>query len=305
MSQITWDFVKKNDISKLVTDFNSVLKYRYNIKCNHLIENIEILTDKKEYQDLLLEKYNLEGEKGKKLLLYYVSIEDKSKSKGYVYYSNTEIIAFVFGYSFGYLKTVISGLVSLYLRKFNFFPIHGAVFSIDDKSVLIIGSSGAGKSYSLIQSLSKYGQNRKVKVLTDDWAFLKYENKSLVAKVIDNSVSIEKKYLEQVKHLLADYDLSLIRFLNRNKSSFSKKDFNDIEFVNEIEINEVYILETKNDYDIETIDLVCKTIDFFPFRNEIEEYKYKKFLKVIFSSLSIKRIKFQSIDLNDTFSSFF
>lgn len=301
MSQILWNFIKKEYINKLVTDFNSVLNYKYSIKCNHLIENIEIITDKKEYQKLLLEKYNLEVIKERKLLLYYVSIEDKNKSKGYIYYSDTEIVAFIFGYSFGYLKTVINGLVSLYLREFDFFPIHGAIFSIDNKSVLIIGSSGAGKSYSLIQSLFKYGQNRKVEILTDDWAFLQYKHNSLVAKSIDNSVSIEKKYLEQIKNLLIDYDLSLKRFINRNKSSFSKNDFNNIEFLNEIEINEIYILENKNDCDLETIDLVFKTMDFFPFKNELEKYNYKIFLKKIFSSLPINRIKFHSLDLNDTF----
>ena len=75
---------------------------------------------------------------------------------------------------YGWLKSVALALMgNVFEDNHNIFSCHGALLSMDNKGVVIIGPSGAGKttlSYGLLTQ-------KNTKIIADDWYYFKFINR--------------------------------------------------------------------------------------------------------------------------------
>lgn len=164
----------------------------------------------------------------------------------YGYVSRETDNALVFAASFGVLKSVISGYASLFASRNGYVPIHGSVFSVDQKGVILTGGTKAGKTTVLINLAELIRKDGKsVKILTDDWAIVRKHRECYIAETFDPSISLREVNLRENPHIKFRNHESLARLINeRIKISVEPSELYDIETsVEKVRVDLVILLK--------------------------------------------------------------
>lgn len=228
--EILWDRISKERINKLKKDIAG--NYRAGIYFKDFNLKINITYDKKEYEEYLLEKFELAPPYQGEPEVYFTLKDDltqvdmPSRHYGMVCDSEEVIEAIVVTSSYGVIKSTISGFATFLVSSQGFTPAHAAVVRLGNKSILLAGPSGAGKTTTLLH-LGDYAFSRKINysVQTDDWCVLrKNKNGKLESKTFDPSISMKPKTLESTGKLFFYQKNHISRMLStRKKVSFSPK----------------------------------------------------------------------------------
>jgi len=100
---------------------------------------------------------------------------------------------------YGLMKSTALGLHSRVLFDDGWYPVHGAVFQIAGKGVILIGHHGAGKSTALL-GLMHRARDKKVcaSLLTDDWAVARMHGTGKVEiRAIDDRISFSERLAKE------------------------------------------------------------------------------------------------------------
>lgn len=155
-----------------------------------------------QFLEKLLEKFEVRAPYERAPELVFVRHDEERfgfslPSKHYGYVEKGGDHCMVFAGSFGMFKSTISGFASRQVADAGYLPAHSSVLSIGGKGVLFIGGSGAGKTTTLIKLVSRALKEKQVvRVLTDDWSVLSWDNGQLYAEAFDPSISLRQKDLD-------------------------------------------------------------------------------------------------------------
>ena len=161
---------------------------------------INVQYDNPDFKELLEEKFDLSDPYPGVPCLVFIRYKSvfglKLPYEQYGYVSDDRRSALVFASSFGVFKSVISGYASLCLEHLGHIPVHGSVFSVNHKGVVLTGGTLAGKTTTLLRLVNMaMRDDKEVKILTDDWAVISESQCDYTARTFDHSVSLRERDL--------------------------------------------------------------------------------------------------------------
>lgn len=199
--EILWEEIKTPlfaDMMRQIYSHTQTVTRGISFGCNALRINVQY--DNPDFKELLEEKFDLSEPYLGVPCLTFVRYKNvfgfKLPYEQYGYVSEDRRSALVFASSFGVFKSVISGYTSLCLEHLGHIPVHGSVFSVNRKGVVLTGGTLAGKTTTLLKLVSMAMRDgQEVKILTDDWAVISEGSCYYTARTFDHSVSLRERDL--------------------------------------------------------------------------------------------------------------
>lgn len=282
-------WIKHNDEIRIDSDFNRLffnidmpIKYSMEIHLNNTALEKDL---KNIYDCTTINKFNI---------IKKIFIIDKDESKYKNSNNNIGIVCRDNIYMFceiniGLVKSIVYGIYSSKLIDYDYFPVHGTFFEINNKKFLFYGGQKVGKS-TIINNLSNYFD---ITFGTDDWLLVKKTNNKL------NGFSLEKKisYAEkcQTKNNLKSLTNQKKIYLDRKEVFQNCLDEGNIEQIYYLNRKPISVQKLGRKEFIESIIYSAYHCPFFDIEKVTKFWSkvYDEFKQI--NEINIKNIDFQTL----------
>lgn len=246
--EIKWEMLSKEAFDSLQEKVASEDLISSGLKFPTQKLPLNVSYENKDFKNQLQEKFSVVKKHAGAPNLYFIKYDRKYgvdlPFTHYGYVAPDWSNAIVFAESFGIFKSVISGFSSALLDSNGYIPAHASVLQVNDRGILFVGGSGAGKTttlLNLIEPLRTQGIN--FGVLTDDWAVIKVSSGNIIAETFDPSISLRQRNLDENPDAIFYHHDSIVRSINeRVKISLSPHDLYGIQADREMVIIDLIIL---------------------------------------------------------------